>query len=204
MDYIFYLLLIKILMREFQIWLENESCVKGLSFYIVLMFLFQSDSPYQGGVFFLTIHFPTDYPFKPPKVSRRLPPMFLPVRICVRKYFLKQSSYFKMQTSLVNETCKLALSLCRWGGPKQSCHSRTWWLCCFCKMEFKWCNTDSFIIYLTCLVCFYPPFFSQVAFTTRIYHPNINSNGSICLDILRSQWSPALTISKGTVSYLDT
>ena len=64
------------------------------------------DSPYQGGVFFLTIHFPTDYPFKPPKVS----------------------------------------------------------------------------------------------FTTRIYHPNINSNGSICLDILRSQWSPALTISKVLLS----
>jgi len=61
-----------------------------------------SDSPFQGGVFFLSIHFPTDYPFKPPKV----------------------------------------------------------------------------------------------AFTTKIYHPNINSNGSICLDILRSQWSPALTVSK--------
>uniref|UniRef100_A0A8C5PUN3 E2 ubiquitin-conjugating enzyme n=1 Tax=Leptobrachium leishanense TaxID=445787 RepID=A0A8C5PUN3_9ANUR len=67
---------------------------------------YMNDSPYQGGVFFLTIHFPTDYPFKPPKV----------------------------------------------------------------------------------------------AFTTRIYHPNINSNGSICLDILRSQWSPALTISKVLLS----
>ncbi|KAF3695975.1 Drebrin-like protein Cervical SH3P7 [Channa argus] len=65
-----------------------------------------SDSPYQSGVFFLTIHFPTDYPFKPPKV----------------------------------------------------------------------------------------------AFTTKIYHPNINSNGSICLDILRSQWSPALTVSKVLLS----
>ncbi|KAF4589249.1 ubiquitin-conjugating enzyme [Ophiocordyceps camponoti-floridani] len=65
-----------------------------------------TDSPYAGGVFFLSIHFPTDYPFKPPKVN----------------------------------------------------------------------------------------------FTTRIYHPNINSNGSICLDILRDQWSPALTISKVLLS----
>ena len=65
-----------------------------------------SDSPYQGGVFFLNIHFPTDYPFKPPKCT----------------------------------------------------------------------------------------------FTTRIYHPNINSNGSICLDILKDQWSPALTISKVLLS----
>ena len=64
------------------------------------------DSPYSGGVFFLNIRFPPDYPFKPPKVS----------------------------------------------------------------------------------------------FTTKIYHPNINSNGSICLDILKDQWSPALTISKVLLS----
>ncbi|KAG4118410.1 hypothetical protein ERO13_D11G014100v2 [Gossypium hirsutum] len=64
------------------------------------------DSPYAGGVFLVTIHFPPDYPFKPPKV----------------------------------------------------------------------------------------------AFRTKVFHPNINSNGSICLDILKEQWSPALTISKVLLS----
>ncbi|GAM27693.1 hypothetical protein SAMD00019534_108690 [Acytostelium subglobosum LB1] len=64
------------------------------------------DSPYDGGIFFLNIHFPTDYPFKPPKIN----------------------------------------------------------------------------------------------FQSKVYHPNINANGSICLDILKEQWSPALTIPKVLLS----
>lgn len=64
------------------------------------------DSPYEGGVYMLNIHFPADYPFKPPKIN----------------------------------------------------------------------------------------------FTTKIYHCNINSSGGICLDILKDQWSPALTISKVLLS----
>ena len=70
------------------------------------MILGPKDCPYQGGVFHLDIHFPSDYPFKPPKVI----------------------------------------------------------------------------------------------FKTKIYHPNVSSNGAICLDILKDQWSPALTVGKVLLS----
>ncbi|CDP12118.1 unnamed protein product [Coffea canephora] len=87
------------------------------------------ESPYAGGVFLVTIHFPPDYPFKPPKELQK---------------FSRKS----------------------------------------CSLQFV--DTRYFI--------------SNVAFRTKVFHPNINSNGSICLDILKEQWSPALTISKVLLS----
>lgn len=36
----------------------------------------------------------------------------------------------------------------------------------------------------------------QVVFKTRIYHCNVDSTGNVSLDILKDNWSPALTIAK--------
>eukprot|EP00049_Salpingoeca_infusionum_P004067 m.74543 g.74543 ORF g.74543 m.74543 type:complete len:151 (+) comp12400_c0_seq1:142-594(+) len=44
---------------------------------------------------------------------------------------------------------------------------------------------------------FKPP---TVKFLTKVFHPNVNESGGICLDILKSKWAPSLTTHKVLLS----
>lgn len=47
---------------------------------------------------------------------------------------------------------------------------------------------------------FDPP---KITFNTRIFHPNISPDGKICVDILKDNWTPSLTILKVILSILS-
>lgn len=106
------------------------------------------DSPYSGGVFFVMIHFPPDYPFKPPKVQ--------------------------FQTKVI------------------SLHDKG----LHCDQVFKVDVHVDQVQQVICLHGIISLIHTQHYTLAQVYHPNVNSQGSICLDILKEQWSPALTISK--------
>ena len=48
-------------------------------------------------------------------------------------------------------------------------------------------------IYINDNYPFYPPI---VKFETPVYHPNISKSGEICINVLKKDWSPILTIKK--------
>lgn len=46
----------------------------------------------------------------------------------------------------------------------------------------------------------YPMSPPKVKFMTKMFHPNIYANGSVCLDILQNRWSPSYSIHSVLIS----
>ncbi|KAI4291791.1 ubiquitin-conjugating enzyme E2 D [Pancytospora philotis] len=42
-----------------------------------------------------------------------------------------------------------------------------------------------------------------ITFVSPIFHPNVNTNGSICISTLGKDWSPALTVEKTLLSIMS-
>ncbi len=49
----------------------------------------------------------------------------------------------------------------------------------------------------------YPMNPPKLHFTTKIWHPNFDTDGEICLDILKHNWTPALSIEKVLISVIS-
>ena len=46
----------------------------------------------------------------------------------------------------------------------------------------------------------YPMKPPKCRFITKLYHPNVDKLGRICLDVLKDKWTPALTVSRVCLS----
>lgn len=124
-------------------------------------YISQKETPYENGIFFLNIHFPTDYPFKPPKVQ----PLHREYEFPCHHPVLGGSPGWVCRANAI-------------GGR----HA-----CMYCMDAPKAFLRSLYVSGLLALPhpCITLP---QLSFTTKLYHCNINSNGSICLDILQSQY----------------